>query len=149
MHSGLAIGGAKEKATTEPLIWKVAVKQEGLDLQKEKETFVTACKDFNKDEAPMPKVPANLRTDDEVKPFLQACMKLLCNKKVVENLQALIDSCADKPNPPPKVKDVHKLYKHKKHTGREMRLMAQIGDYEMDQVILDVGSDANVLPKQT
>ena len=30
-----------------------------------------------------------------------------------------------------------------------MRLTAQIGEYEMDQVILDLGSDANVLPKQT
>ena len=37
----------------------------------------------------------------------------------------------------------------KKRTGREMRLTAQIGDYEMDQVILDIGSDANLLPKQT
>jgi len=25
----------------------------------------------------------------------------------------------------------------------------QIGEYEMDQVILDLGSDANVLPKKT
>lgn len=30
-----------------------------------------------------------------------------------------------------------------------MRLTAQVGDYEMDQVILDLGSDANVFPKQT
>lgn len=30
-----------------------------------------------------------------------------------------------------------------------MRLTAQIGEYEMDQVILDLGSDTNVLPKQT
>lgn len=30
-----------------------------------------------------------------------------------------------------------------------MRLTAQIGEYEMEQVILDLGSDANVLPKQT
>ena len=37
----------------------------------------------------------------------------------------------------------------KKCTGREMRLTAQIGDYEMDQVILDLRSDANVLPKKT
>ena len=29
-----------------------------------------------------------------------------------------------------------------------MRLTVQIGEYEMDQVILDLGSDANVLPKQ-
>jgi len=30
-----------------------------------------------------------------------------------------------------------------------MRLTTQIGEYEMDQVILDLGSDTNVLPKQT
>jgi len=30
-----------------------------------------------------------------------------------------------------------------------MRLTAQIGEYEMDQVILDLGSDVNVLPKHT
>ena len=30
-----------------------------------------------------------------------------------------------------------------------MRLTTQIDDYEMDQVILDLGLDANVLPKQT
>ncbi len=31
--------------------------------------------------------------------------------------------------------------------GREMRLTVQIGEYEMDQVILDLGLDVNVLPK--
>ena len=30
-----------------------------------------------------------------------------------------------------------------------MRLTTQIAEYEMDQVILDLGSDANVLPKKT
>jgi len=30
-----------------------------------------------------------------------------------------------------------------------MRLTALIGEYEMDQVILDLGSEENVLPKQT
>jgi hypothetical protein len=44
---------------------------------------------------------------------------------------------------------VRKIGKHKTRTGREMRLTTQIGEYEMDQVILDLGSDANVLPKQT
>ena len=47
------------------------------------------------------------------------------------------------------VKEVHKLHSYKRRTGREMRLTAQIGDYEIDQVILNLGSDANVLPKQT
>ena len=30
-----------------------------------------------------------------------------------------------------------------------MRLNAQIGEYDMNDVILDLGSDVNVLPKQT
>ena len=47
------------------------------------------------------------------------------------------------------IKYVHKLYKHKRLTGREMWLTAHIGDCDMDKVILDLGSDANVLPKQT
>lgn len=44
---------------------------------------------------------------------------------------------------------VWKIGKHKARIGREMRLNAQIGKYEMDQVIMDLGSDAKVLPKQT
>lgn len=31
----------------------------------------------------------------------------------------------------------------------KMRLSAQISKYEMNQVILDLGSDASVLPKKT
>ena len=30
-----------------------------------------------------------------------------------------------------------------------MRLTAQVGEFEMDEVILDLGSDVNVLTKQT
>ena len=30
-----------------------------------------------------------------------------------------------------------------------MRLTTEIGEYEMDQVILDLWSDANIFPKQT
>lgn len=44
---------------------------------------------------------------------------------------------------------MRKLGKHKKQTEREMRLTEKIGEYEMDQVILYLGFDANVLPKQT
>jgi len=44
---------------------------------------------------------------------------------------------------------VRKTGKHKAQIGHEMMLIAQIGDYEMAEVILDLGFDANVLPKQT
>ena len=35
------------------------------------------------------------------------------------------------------------------HIGREMRLSAVIGYYEMDEVVLDLGSEVNVMTKQT
>ena len=45
-------------------------------------------------------------------------------------------------------KEVYQIKKYIR-TGREMRLNAQIGDYDMDEVILDLGSEVNVLTKQT
>ena len=47
------------------------------------------------------------------------------------------------------VKDfaVNSLQKGK--TGKEMRMNIQIGDYEVDLVILDLGSDVNILTKKT
>lgn len=107
-QSDMATGVDEKKATTEPLIWKATIKQESLDLQNEKETFVATRKDFSKDEEYTSKAPTNLIMDDEVKPFLQACMKLLHNQKVVENLQTLIDSCAERNELPTEVRDVHK-----------------------------------------
>ena len=76
-------------------------------------------------------------------------MKLLHNQRAIENLEALIDKCAERTTPVMEIKDVHKLYKHKRRTSRDLWLIVEIGDYEMDQVILDLGSDANVLPKKT
>ena len=64
-----------------------------MDLKKEKEAFITACKDFAEAEASTSQLPKDLKEDEGVKPFLQACMKLLCNLRAMENLQALIDSC--------------------------------------------------------
>ena len=34
-------------------------------------------------------------------------------------------------------------------TSRELRMTAQIGDYDMDYIILDLGSDVNILTRQT
>lgn len=76
-------------------------------------------------------------------------MKLLRNSKAVKALHELINKCASKDNAPNTPRVLRMIGKHKARTGREMRLTAQIGDYEMDQVILDLGYDANVLPTQT
>jgi len=81
--------------------------------------------------------------------FLKTFMKFICDKKEVEGLQELVDKCVDRIKFHLEQCAVRKLSKHKKRTGREMRLTAQIGEYEMDQVILDLGSDVNVLLKKT
>ena len=95
----MATRGPGEKTATEPLIRQEVIKKEGLDLKKEKETFVAANKDFAKVEASTSQPPGDLKADEEVKPFLHACMKLLRNPKAMENLQASIDSCVEQPSP--------------------------------------------------
>ena len=40
-------------------------------------------------------------------------------------------------------------YLHKKNTRKEMRMNISIGDYEVDHVILYIGSDVNTLTKKT
>ena len=70
---------------------------------------------------------------------------MLQDNKAVKGLQELITRCTGSGEP-------HMVYKFGKHALRtelEMWLTMQIGEYEMDQVILDLGWDANVLPKQT
>ena len=86
MHSGLATRGIEEKVETGMLIHKVVSKQEGLDLDKAKETFMEALRDFLKTEAPTSLHPGDVQIAKEVKPFLHACMRLLCNPQVVQNL---------------------------------------------------------------
>ena len=56
--------------------------------------------------------------------------------KCVGKEEAKVEQCA-----------VNRVYKNNKRTGSEMQLTAQIIDYEMDQVIVDLGSDANVFLK--
>lgn len=74
-------------------------------------------------------------------------MKLLHDIKAVNGLQELINRCTRNTLGEPCV--VWKIGKHKSRIGREMRLTTQIGEYEMDQIIMNLGSNTNVLPKQT
>lgn len=80
--------------------------------------------------------------------FLKTCMKLLRDSKVVKGLQELINWCTGKDGATGEPRIVIKLGKYKERTGHEMRLTLQKGEYEMDQFILDLESDANVLPKK-
>ena len=83
-----------------------------------------------------------------VQSFLRSCLKLLRNQKAVEELQKVIDQCQQSPSLSNTQRAIHHIMGHTR-TGREMRVTVQIGLYEMDEVILDLGSEVNVLTKQT
>jgi hypothetical protein len=58
------------------------------------------------------------------------------------------DQCAQDTEVPTMHKVMNQVL-HKKRTNREFRLSAQIGEYDMENVILYLGLDVNVLPRQT
>jgi len=49
----------------------------------------------------------------------------------------------------PIAQKVVKQVLHRKRTNRDFRLSLQIGEYDVDNVILDLGSNVNVFPKNT
>lgn len=104
-----------------------------------KKSFMEASTSGSKDQLEPRMDPSMLTTS------METCMKLLCNNKEVKGLKEIITRCTGSGE----LYVVWKLGKHSLRTGREMRLIAQIGEYEMDQVIVDLGLDTNVLPKQT
>ena len=63
-------------------------------------------------------------------------------------MQNMIDKCEQ----PISMAAANRAFHHIKkyvQTRKEMRLSTQIGDYDMDEVLLDLGSKVNVLMKQT
>ena len=53
----------------------------------------------------------------------------------------MIDEIPIEPQLEKKFNHIHNKCK----TGRELRMNAQIGDYDMDYIILDLGSNVNIL----
>ena len=79
-----------------------------------------------------------------IKSFLHSCLKLIRDEAAQLEVQRLIDYCD-----PTTVERAVNQIKSYIHTGREMRLNAVIGSYEMDEVVLDLGSEVNFMTKQT
>ena len=68
------------------------------------------------------------------------------NEKAIGELQRIIDQCHPSSSMSSAQCAVHNIMGHTR-IGREMRLTAQVGEFEMDEVILDLGSEVNVLTK--
>ena len=76
--------------------------------------------------------------------FLRSCLKLVINEQAIREIQRIIDQCQPSSSMSSTQPSIHNIMGHTR-TGREMRLTVQVGEFEMDEVILDLGSDVNVL----
>jgi len=70
------------------------------------------------------------------------------NEIVLNALNEMIDNYMQESEIPIAQRVVNQVLRRKRTNG-EFRLSAQIGEYDMDNVILDLGSDENVLHKNT
>jgi hypothetical protein len=106
---------------------------------------------------PMYKIPLSMDHTSEVPPiaqvstiktFMQSCVKLMNNPSSVKVLQNMLERCNTKEERMLEQKTINHL-----HTGRrksrEFRLNANIGDFNMGDIILNLFFEVNVLPKKT
>jgi hypothetical protein len=80
--------------------------------------------------------------------FLRSCVELMKDETVLNALYEMIDHCTQEREIPIAQRVVNQVL-CRKRTNEEFRLSVQIGEYDVDNVILDLGSDVNVLPKKT
>jgi hypothetical protein len=80
--------------------------------------------------------------------FLYTCIKLIQDESVVQELQNLIIQYELRNIDPLLNRAVHQITK-KRRTNKELHLNAQIGEYDIDYVVLNLGSEVNVMTKKT
>jgi hypothetical protein len=80
--------------------------------------------------------------------FLCTCINLIKDESDVQELQNLIKQYELGKVDPLLSRVVHQVSK-KRRTNKEIHLNAQIGDYDIDYVVLDLGSEFNVITKKT
>jgi hypothetical protein len=80
--------------------------------------------------------------------FVCTCVKMIQDKGVVQELQDLIKQYELGKIDPLLNRAVHQIGKRRRK-NKELHLNAQIEEYEIDYVVLDLGSEVNVITKQT
>ena len=80
----------------------------------------------------------------KLKPFLSSFLTLIKDKEALAKLEALVEALSGEGPPPKKVNNIKTRLK----TGCKLRMTTQIGDYDMDYIILDLGSNVNILTCQ-
>ena len=120
------------------------------DMHKQTKILMEARKDFERPQTPS--APHTPRKGNQVKEFFQYCLDILEDPLVTQKLLKALRNCMEvqdelisAPFPKRGVRQVKK----KKRTRKEFKFFKDIGGYEMNQVILDLGSDVNILPKNS
>ena len=80
--------------------------------------------------------------------LLYTCIDLIKDERVVQELQHLIRQYEIGRVDPLLSRDVNQVSR-KRIKRKELHLSAHIGDYDMDYVVLNLGSELNVMMKQT
>jgi hypothetical protein len=80
--------------------------------------------------------------------FLYTCIKLIKDDNDVQEIQILIRQYELGKIDPLLNRAVHQITK-KRRTNKELHLNSQIGEYDIDYVVLDLGLEVNVMMKQT
>jgi hypothetical protein len=168
-RGGVVIGEDKltqGKATEDSRIRKDVEKTQTFDAKKERHIFEEARQGFKEDQVyssnTQPEVReygmpqafdqfASPREGKEVsKPmeFLYTCIKLIQDESIVQELQNIIRQYELRKIDPLLNRAVHQISK-KRRTNKELHLNAKIGEYDIDYVVLDLGSEVNVMMKKT
>jgi hypothetical protein len=80
--------------------------------------------------------------------LLHSCIKLIQDESIVQELQNLIKQYKLGKIDPLLNREVHQVSK-KRRKNKELHLNAQIGEYDIDYVVLNLGAEVNVMMKQT
>jgi hypothetical protein len=94
----------------------------------------------------IPKKP--LRKESTLREFLRSCVEMMKDETVLNALYKIIDHCMKGRENIIAQRVVNQVL-HIKRTNGEFTFNVQIGEYDVDNIILDLGSDVNVLLKQT
>jgi hypothetical protein len=81
-----------------------------------------------------------------LKKFFRSCIEIMKDETALKTLYEIIYHCTQE-RKTSITQRVVKHVLHRKRTNGEFRFNTQIGEYDVDNVILDLGSNVNVLPK--
>jgi hypothetical protein len=139
------------------------------DVPKENKTFKESRQEFHKvdttststmqpvHEAPEYEISPSLDHTNGMPPkgqastikyFLQSCIKMLSDPSSMKISQNSLEKSRSKTEQILEPKIVNHLHTRRR-TSREFRMNTNIGDFNMGDIVLDLGSEVNVLPKKT